>query len=74
MLLARSGSSDAVDATVVCLAADGDDILASDPGDLRGLAEAADRHIDIIPVCVRPAATVKAPTEAGERCAGMVLG
>jgi hypothetical protein len=50
MLLARSGSSDAVDATVVCLAADGDDILTSDPVDLRGLAEAAGRHIDIIPV------------------------
>jgi hypothetical protein len=50
MLLARSGSSDAVDATVVCLAADGDDILTSVPDDLRGLAEAAGRHVDIIPV------------------------
>jgi hypothetical protein len=50
MLLARSGASDAVDATVVCLAADGDDILTSDPGDLRGLAEAAGRHVDIVPV------------------------
>lgn len=50
MLLARSGGSDAVDATVVCLAADGDDILTSDPGDLRGLAEAAGCHVDIIPV------------------------
>jgi hypothetical protein len=50
MLLARSGSSDAVDATVVCLAADGDDILTSDPGDLRSLAEAAGSHIEIIPV------------------------
>jgi hypothetical protein len=50
MLLARSGGSDAVDATVVCLAADGDDILTSDPGDLRGLAEAAGSHVDIIPV------------------------
>ena len=50
MLLARSCGSDAVDATVVCLAADGDDILTSDPGDLRGLAEASGSHIDIIPV------------------------
>jgi hypothetical protein len=50
MLLARSGGSDAVGATVVCLAADGDDILTSDPGDLRGLAEAAGSHVDIIPV------------------------
>jgi hypothetical protein len=50
MLLARSGHTDAVDATVVCLAADGDDILTSDPGDLRILAEAAGIHVDIIPV------------------------
>jgi hypothetical protein len=50
LLLARSGQRDAIDATVVCLAADGDDILTSDPGDLRVLAEAADIHIDLIPV------------------------
>jgi hypothetical protein len=35
---------------VVCLAADGHDILTSDPGDLRGLAEAVGRHVDIIPI------------------------
>jgi hypothetical protein len=50
MLLARSGQSDAIDATVVCLARDGDDILTSDAADLRALAEAADLHIDLIPV------------------------
>lgn len=50
MLLARSGQSDAVDAAVVCLAADGDDILTSDPGELRALAEAAEIHVDLIPV------------------------
>jgi hypothetical protein len=50
MLLARSGLSDAIDASVVCLAADGDDILTSDPSDLRVLAEAADVYIDLIPV------------------------
>jgi hypothetical protein len=50
MLLARSGTSDAVDATVVCLAADGDDILTSDPGDLHALAHAAEIHVDLIPV------------------------
>jgi hypothetical protein len=49
-LLARSGESDAIDAAVVCLAADGDDILTSDPGDLRELAEAAGVHVDLIPV------------------------
>jgi hypothetical protein len=50
MLLARSGLSDAIDAAVACLAAEGDDILTSDPGDLRALAEAAEIHIDLIPV------------------------
>jgi hypothetical protein len=49
-LLARSGQSDAIDAAVVCLAADDDDILTSDPGDLRELAEAAGIHVDLIPV------------------------
>jgi hypothetical protein len=50
MLLARAGHADAIDAAVVCLAADGDDILTSDPGDLRTLAEAAEVHVELIPV------------------------
>jgi hypothetical protein len=50
VLLARSGQSDAIDAAVVCLAADGDDILISDPGDLRALVEAAEIHVELIPV------------------------
>lgn len=50
VLLARSGGDDAVDAALVCLAADGDDILTSDPRDLRDLAEAASVHIDLVPV------------------------
>jgi hypothetical protein len=50
MLLARSGQSDAIDAAVVCLAADGDDILTSDPGDLRALAQAAEIHVELVPV------------------------
>ena len=50
MLLARSGQTDAIDAIVVCLAGDGDDILTSDLGDLRALAEAAGIHVDLIPV------------------------
>ena len=45
-----AGHSDAIDATVVCLAADGDDILTSDHGDLRALAEAAAIHVELIPV------------------------
>ena len=46
VLLGRSGTADAVDAALVCLAADGDDILTSDPEDLRTLAEAAGVHVD----------------------------
>jgi hypothetical protein len=50
MLLARSGQSDAIDAAVVCLAGDGDDILTADPSDLRDLAEAASIHVELIAV------------------------
>lgn len=49
-LLAINGTSDAVDALVVCLASDGDDLLTSDPEDLRDLAEAAGLHVEIVPV------------------------
>ena len=31
LLLARTGSADAIDASVICLAQDGDDVLTSDP-------------------------------------------
>jgi hypothetical protein len=48
VLLARSGASDTIDATVVCLAGDGDDILTSGPGDLHALAQAAGIHVDLI--------------------------
>lgn len=50
VLLARSGASDAIDAALVCLAMDGDDIATSDPDDLRVLAEAAGIHLELIPV------------------------
>jgi hypothetical protein len=50
MLLARTGLADAIDAAVICLAGDGDDILTSDPGDLRALAEAAGIHVELISV------------------------
>src|ERR1022692_1941351 len=49
MLLARGGRCDAIDATVVCLASDGDDILASGPGGVRALAEAVGIHAGLIP-------------------------
>ena len=50
VLLGRSGAEDAVGAALVCLAADGDDILTSDPGDFRSLAEAAGVHVDLVSV------------------------
>lgn len=50
MLLARSGLADAIDAAVVCLAGDGDDILTADPGDLGALAQAAGAHVELLPV------------------------
>jgi hypothetical protein len=49
-LLARTGTSDAIDASVICLAQDGDDVLTSDPADLQALARAAGVHVDLISV------------------------
>lgn len=50
LLLARAATTDAIDAAVVCLARDGDDILTSDPADLLALARAAGTHVELIPV------------------------
>jgi len=50
VLLGRSGTADAIDAALVCLTADGDEILTSDPADLRALAEAAGVHVELVPV------------------------
>ncbi|MFW6091382.1 MAG: twitching motility protein PilT [Actinomycetota bacterium] len=50
VLLARAGGDDVIDATVALLAVDGDEILTSDPADLRPLAVAAGLHVDIVPV------------------------
>jgi hypothetical protein len=49
-LLAKSRTSDVVDASVVLLATDGDEILTSDPNDLSVLCEAASLGVDLIPV------------------------
>ena len=57
-LLARTGTSDAIDASVICLAQDGDDVLTSDPADLQALARAAGVHVDLI--------SVLAPTRASK--------
>lgn len=49
VLLGRAGSSDAVDATVVAIAAAGDRIVTSDPADLRALVSAAGRPVLVVP-------------------------
>ncbi|MBN1240259.1 MAG: hypothetical protein JXB36_17275 [Gammaproteobacteria bacterium] len=47
-LLARSGTQDVVDAALVLLAEDGDDIVTSDPDDLELLAALAGRHVELL--------------------------
>jgi hypothetical protein len=49
-LLGVARKSDVVDAGVVLLADDGDEIYTSDPADLRALARAAGRHVDLVRV------------------------
>jgi hypothetical protein len=44
----KNGTSDVVDASVICLAQDGDDILTSDPADLLELARASGAHVELI--------------------------
>jgi hypothetical protein len=39
-----------IDAAVVCLTGDGDDIFTSDPGDLLALARATGVHVELIPM------------------------
>lgn len=50
VLLARAKASDVVDASVVDAAVDGDEILTSDPDDLRTLAQASGRTLIITPI------------------------
>jgi predicted nucleic acid-binding protein len=47
-LLARAGTADVIDAALVLLADDGDDIVTSDPGDLEPLAAHLGRHIELL--------------------------
>ena len=47
-LLARSGTSDVIDAALVALADDGDEILTSDPGDIRVLVAAAGVDVRVL--------------------------
>jgi hypothetical protein len=50
VLLALTGATDAIDASVVCLAQDGDDIYTSDPDDLFQMVRTAGVHVELIPV------------------------
>jgi Ser/Thr protein kinase RdoA (MazF antagonist) len=47
-LLAKTSSSDVIDAAVVLLAADGDDIVTLDRRDFEALVRAAGRHVELI--------------------------
>ena len=50
VLLGRTRQHDVIDAALVLLTTDGDDLLTSDPDDLEPLARALGRHIEIIAV------------------------
>lgn len=47
-LLGKAGGSDVIDAALVCMAEDGDDILTADPDDLLNLARQAGVHVELI--------------------------
>jgi hypothetical protein len=49
-LLGASATSDVVDAAVVEIAADGDEILTGDPADIIRIARAAGRRVAVIPI------------------------
>jgi len=49
-LLARAGSADVIDAALVLLADDGDDIVTSDPEDIEPLAARLGRHVELLHV------------------------
>lgn len=50
LLLRSSKTRDVVDAALVLLARDGDEILTSDAGDLLPLARAAGTELEIVPI------------------------
>jgi len=49
VLLGAAGRADVIDAAVVLLGCDGDEIFTSDPTDLQHLAEVAGVHVDLVP-------------------------
>jgi hypothetical protein len=50
VLLGQAGRSDVIDAAVVLIAEDGDEIFTADAADLRDLARTAGRVVDLIEV------------------------
>ena len=48
VLLGAAGRADVIDAALVLLASDGDEIVTSDPDDLVLLADVADKDVEII--------------------------
>jgi predicted nucleic acid-binding protein len=48
-LLAKSGTDDPIDATVVLVARSGDRILTSDPDDIGRLASSSGRRVAVVP-------------------------
>jgi hypothetical protein len=48
ILLGRVGDTDVIDAAVVLLAHDGDDIVTSDQADLKPMVMATGRHVELI--------------------------
>ena len=49
-LLGRARMSDVIDAALVLVAVDGDQLMTSDEDDLAVLAETAGLHVDVVPV------------------------
>jgi len=47
-LLGKAGLSDVIDAAVVLLSTDGDDIVTADPDDLTRLIDASGRHVELL--------------------------
>lgn len=50
VLLGRARSSDVIDAAVVLLAGDGDEIFTSDADDLAPLAGLVGKHVEVVPI------------------------
>lgn len=48
VLLGRVGGTDVIDAAVVLLAHDGDDIVTSDRADLEPMVVATGRHVELV--------------------------